>query len=151
MRKKKGFTLIELLVVLSIIAVIVGFLFPAIKKVKEQARKARASAMIEAIGMALHAYRADWGIFGPSESELNADGTLYKMLTTTKYNGPYMELRNQDLNINGSNKRIADPWGGIYSVYTDIDGGSNNVPPNNKHSFDISCTLPDGTTLNNWD
>ncbi len=151
MKKKRGFTLIELLVVLSIISLIVGLIFPAIKKVKDQARKARGSAMIEAIGMALHAYRADWGIFGPTESEINADGTLYDMLTTNKYNGPYMEFRDKDLDTNGSDKRVADPWGGIYEVYVDIDGGSNNVPPNNKHSFDISCTSPDGTELNNWD
>lgn len=151
MKRRTGFTLIELLTVLSIIALIVGLIFPAIKKVKDQARKARGHAMIEAVSMALQAYRSDWGVFGPSESELNADGTLYEMLTASKYNGPYMEFREKDLDINGSDKRIADPWGGIYTVYVDTDGGSNSVPSNNKHSFDISCTSPGGVELNNWD
>lgn len=151
MRKTNGFTLIELLAVLSIIALIAGFLFPTISKVKENARVARARAMIESLSIAIQAYRTDWGVFGPNENELNGDGTLYSILTTTKKNGPYVELRERDLTISGSAKKITDPWGGLYTVYVDADGGSNAVPSHNTHSFDISCTSGTGLEINNWD
>ncbi|MCD6460687.1 prepilin-type N-terminal cleavage/methylation domain-containing protein [bacterium] len=151
MNKKNGFTLIELLTVIGIIAMLAGLLFPTINKVKERARIARTKAMIETLSMALHAYRADWGIFGPSESELNNDGTLYDMLTTSKKNGPYIEVRSSDISASGSNNRIIDPWEGLYTVYVDTDGGNNSVPANNTHSFDISCTTPGGTSINNWE
>lgn len=146
-----GFTLIELLVVLSIIAIIAGILFPTISTIKENARVARARAMMSTIGLALQAYRTDWGVFGPTEDELNDDGTLYEMLTTAKKNGPYMELRERDILIDGSDKKIIDPWGGIYEVYVDVDGGSNAVPPHNRHSFDIETTDASGDSVNNWD
>lgn len=151
MRKNIGFTLLELLAVLSIIALIAGFLFPTITKVKENAREARAKAIIETIGMALQAYRIDWGFFGPDENELNDPGKLYEMLMTNKKNGPYMEFRENDLSISGTVTKIMDPWGGFYEVYVDTDAGSNAVPTHNKHSFDISCTSLKGVVINNWE
>ncbi len=151
MRKSSGFTLLELLAVLGIIAMIAGLLFPSISKVKENARVARAKAMIETLSIALQAYRTDWGIYGPNENELNDNGTLYSILTTSRKNGPYIELRERDLIISGTVYKIADPWDGVYEVYVDTDGGSNSVPAHNQHSFDISCTSKNGTVINNWD
>jgi prepilin-type N-terminal cleavage/methylation domain-containing protein len=40
MRKSRGFTLIELLVVIAIIAVLLAILMPALKRVKEQGKRA---------------------------------------------------------------------------------------------------------------
>ncbi len=151
MRKNAGFTLLELLAVLSIIALIAGFLFPTITKVKENAREARAKAVIETIGMALQAYRIDWGFFGPDETELNSSGKLYSMLMTNKKNGPYMEFRQNDLVVSGAVSKVLDPWGGFYEVHVDTDAGSNNVPAHNKHSFDISCVSQKGKVINNWE
>ncbi|MEW6536491.1 MAG: prepilin-type N-terminal cleavage/methylation domain-containing protein [Candidatus Auribacterota bacterium] len=147
----KGFTLVEMLVVMAIIAIIAGFLFPTVQKVKENARTARARAMMETLGLALQAYRVDWGVFGPNENDLNDSGALYTMLTTSKKNGPYMEFKESDIDDDGSKKKLLDPWAGFYIVVVDTDGGSNSVPAHNRHSFDISCTSKTGTEINNWE
>jgi len=146
-----GFTLLELLAVLSIIALVAGFLFPTITKVKEEARKAKAKAMIETLSIAINAYRTDWGVYGPTENELNNSGILYNMLTTNKKNGPYMEFKQRDLIISGAIRKLINPWGTLYSVYVDTDGGSNSTPSHNRNSFDISCTTPGGISINNWE
>jgi prepilin-type N-terminal cleavage/methylation domain-containing protein len=57
-RKKhvKGFTLIELLVVISIIALLLAILLPALGRAKEQAQKTRCLANLKQIGVAMHLY-----------------------------------------------------------------------------------------------
>jgi prepilin-type N-terminal cleavage/methylation domain-containing protein/prepilin-type processing-associated H-X9-DG protein len=51
--KKKAFTLIELLVVIAIIAVLMGILMPALRKVREQARAQACMANIRSVGLAM--------------------------------------------------------------------------------------------------
>ncbi len=59
-KTKAGFTLIELLVVISIIAVLMAILMPALAKVKEQAKAVVCSTRQKDIGMALNLYSQDW-------------------------------------------------------------------------------------------
>jgi prepilin-type N-terminal cleavage/methylation domain-containing protein len=56
----RGFTIIELLVVISIIALLVGILLPAVGKARDNARVAVSRSNIRQIGTALHTYAADW-------------------------------------------------------------------------------------------
>jgi prepilin-type N-terminal cleavage/methylation domain-containing protein len=56
-----AFTLIELLVVITIIAILMGLLFPAINIVKEQARKAEAKAAVTQIAAAVKQYYNEYG------------------------------------------------------------------------------------------
>lgn len=59
MNKRKGFTLIELLVVISIIAMLLAILMPALGKVKEKARQVTCAAQMHSIGLVMNIYGAD--------------------------------------------------------------------------------------------
>ena len=54
--KKKGFTLVELLVVITIIALLLSMMMPALKKAKGLARKAVCKSNLHQIGIALETY-----------------------------------------------------------------------------------------------
>ena len=61
MRRRQGFTLIELLVVMSIIALLVAILAPALSKVKEQARSVICSVHQKELTLA-------WGMYAVSNN-----------------------------------------------------------------------------------
>jgi prepilin-type N-terminal cleavage/methylation domain-containing protein len=57
---KRGFTIIELLVVVSIIALLVGILLPAIGKARDNARVNTSKNNLRQMGVAHKTYAADW-------------------------------------------------------------------------------------------
>jgi len=57
---RKGFTIVELLVVVSIIALLVGILLPAIGKAQDQAKQSRSQANLKQIGTAIASYAAEF-------------------------------------------------------------------------------------------
>ena len=72
----KGFTLIELLVVISIIALLLAILLPALNRVKEQAKQTRCLANLKQIGLAMHAYAGDYDYLLP-RAELRPGIAIY--------------------------------------------------------------------------
>lgn len=61
---KKGFTLMELLVVISIIALLMSIMIPAMQKVKELARRTVCKSNLRQLGISLTLYAQDYkGIF----------------------------------------------------------------------------------------
>jgi prepilin-type N-terminal cleavage/methylation domain-containing protein len=60
---RHAFTLAELLTVIGIIAILAGLLFPAIGMVKKQAKKAKATSIVQQVGAAIETYRTMNGVY----------------------------------------------------------------------------------------
>jgi prepilin-type N-terminal cleavage/methylation domain-containing protein len=59
--RNAAFTLVELLTVITIIAILMGLLFPAINIAKDQARKAEARTAVTGIAAAVKSYYTEYG------------------------------------------------------------------------------------------
>ncbi len=66
LNKKKAFTLIELLVVISIIAVLMSIMMPALSRAREQAKMTVCSSNQHQIVVGLQTYQSDYGKLPPS-------------------------------------------------------------------------------------
>lgn len=70
-----GFTLIELLVVISVIALLIGLLLPALKKAKETAKRAVCLSNVRQISNGFHVYASEnEGRFPPVHADVGPGG-----------------------------------------------------------------------------
>jgi prepilin-type N-terminal cleavage/methylation domain-containing protein len=66
MNNRRAFTLIEVLTVVTIIAVLLGILLPSVAMVRAKAKETAEKAQLNAISMALEAFKQDYGDYPPS-------------------------------------------------------------------------------------
>jgi prepilin-type N-terminal cleavage/methylation domain-containing protein len=65
-RNKTGFTLVELLTVIAIVAMLVSLLVPSLTLIRNTAKEAKQKVQLTEIGLALTAFRNDYGDYPPS-------------------------------------------------------------------------------------
>lgn len=108
-KKTKAFTLIELLVVITIIAILVALLIPAISTVKNQANKTKARNALQNIIVAIKAYDTDYGKYpidetGGSPAADITYGDMNKGYGASKDNAELIDVLRY--NISGSHQNI---------------------------------------------
>lgn len=92
-RVRSGFTLIELLVVITIIAILIALLLPAVQSVRELARRSTCTNNLKQLGLATASYEVALGmlppgsIWGGSDATQSRGSVLIKLL-------PYIEQGN---------------------------------------------------------
>lgn len=94
--RSRAFTLIELLVVISIIAVLIALLLPAVQRAREAARRANCNNNLKQIGLALHNYENAHSVFPAARLNFPHNWSALAMLL------PYAEGANQFNSINFS-------------------------------------------------
>ena len=102
--RRRGFSLIELVVVITILSVLAAIVVPRVAGRSEDARRAKAVADVESIGLALDLFAADNGRYPTGEQGLAAlRETPVAAPTPRAWNGPYLK---KELPL--------DPWGRPY-------------------------------------
>ena len=75
--RRQGFTLIELLVVISIIALLVSILLPALGRAREQARAMLCATNMKGVGTAMAVYTTDYDGYFPNANYAEAEALTY--------------------------------------------------------------------------
>jgi general secretion pathway protein G len=130
--RSKGFTLIELLVVIAIITILAGMVVSGAQQARKRGAVTKTKSQIATIETAIGMYEADIGVY-PESGNINMVKALSDDTDDTDWNGPYMKIRENELNENGE---YLDAWGGAF-VYT-------NPGVHNKYSYDLYSSGPDG-------
>lgn len=136
-----GFTLVEILVVMSIIAVLVAILVPAIGVVRERVRTAKALEQVAEIHMALQHYASEDSRHryppqsGPGDLSLrlDPDDAVMGNLNLLRRNGYEIDL-NGLARDGAAPYPLCDPWKRPYSYQVDADllgatGAQRPMPP----------------------
>ncbi len=137
-RRGSGFTLIELIVVVSIIALLVAILLPALGAARLRARKSSVLAQLHGIGGAMAAYENEYNRFHPTElSDANQDGRAFgglALLCSLYHFSPKLFINQNTADMPATQFNAAG-----WPILADIDGAEiNATTPASIDSSNIS-------------
>ena len=119
-RSAAAFTLVELLVVFALLGILIGLIFPVSTGVFKRGKTSRAESEIEAISVALEAYRMNFGDYPQAQTPRQLfdalDGKLGPGETPvilTPPVRPFLEAEQFSLS-SAAQPEILDPWGNAY-------------------------------------
>ncbi|MBU1853506.1 MAG: type II secretion system protein GspG [Candidatus Omnitrophica bacterium] len=143
--KKNGFTLIELLVVIAIITILAGMVVSGAQQARKRGAVTKTKAQLATIETAISMYESDLGVF-PQSGSKNLVSALKNDPGDLDWNGPYMNIKEKELNENGE---YVDAWGNAF-VYV-------NPGMHNEYFYDLYSLGPNGKgdgsekdDVNNW-
>ncbi|MEM6853515.1 MAG: DUF1559 domain-containing protein [Planctomycetota bacterium] len=87
MARRSAFTLIELLVVISIIALLISILLPALRAARQAGQSVACLSNMRQIGLAMNGYTVDNAESFPIGELFSADGTDWPILLTDYFSG----------------------------------------------------------------
>ncbi len=143
----RGFTLIELLVVISVIAILVGLLLPAVQSAREAARRIQCTNNLKQLALATHGYVDVWttlprggflqqafagsGLYDPTGAPYTSGGVFLLLLPYIDQR-PLYDAMNFNVNVfTAINATI--PAAGVSTLWCPSDPG-----------ISYSRTVPDG-------
>jgi type II secretory pathway pseudopilin PulG len=95
MIRRRAFTLINLLVVIAIIALLIGFLLPAVQKTRSAAARSKSSNNLKQIALAVHNYNDAWNGKLPPLVDVGDGAPNGQGLNSLFFNiAPYIEQDN---------------------------------------------------------
>lgn len=130
--KSKGFTLIELLVVIAIITILGGMVMSGAQQARKRGAVTKVNSQIATIEIAISMYETDMGVY-PDSGNKNLVLALQKDPDDMDWNGPYMKIKEKELNAEGE---YLDAWGNPF-VYV-------NPGTRNEYSYDLHSVGPNG-------
>jgi prepilin-type N-terminal cleavage/methylation domain-containing protein/prepilin-type processing-associated H-X9-DG protein len=128
--KRRGFTLIELLVVISIIAVLIGLLLPAVQAAREAARRMQCVNNLKQIALAMHGYEGVNGRFPPGSGLAPSEASaLIPILPFLEQGSRYCSFNfGSNLTNSFENVTARDQYIGIFLCPSDSSRGAVAEP-----------------------
>jgi prepilin-type N-terminal cleavage/methylation domain-containing protein/prepilin-type processing-associated H-X9-DG protein len=149
-RRDRGFTLIELLVVISIIAVLIALLLPAVQTAREAARRAQCSNNLKQLGLAMNMYAGANVTLPPVciDQEWTATGQqIPQPHQTWSQHARLLPFLEQKVTFNLINWSFGARWSDGNTVYDDTNppdnagGGRDSLPQMTVLTLQISTFL----------